>query len=164
MAGRRHNPHAVRPVLIGDVGVLAEARIGAIASIDFAGSVPASRRAEVLPVGGGCGAVAPDGGDRHGTADEAAHRVVLVTKARELRGRGTAQATIESSLHEADGRTQVEIVTELNLQGSVAQYGRGLVPEIAAQLTKQFADNVASLLEREQESPAGEPPSAIAAR
>jgi len=86
-------------------------------------------------------------------ADDAAHRVVLVTKARELRGRGSAQATIESSLREVDGTTNVEIVTELNLQGAVAQYGRGLVPEIAAQLTKQFADNVAALLDQEHDSP-----------
>ena len=93
-------------------------------------------------------------------ADEADHRVVLVTKARELRGRGSAQATIESSLREADGRTNVEIVTELNLQGAVAQYGRGLVPEIAAQLTKQFADNLAALLDREEGAGESDQPAA----
>jgi uncharacterized protein len=82
-------------------------------------------------------------------ADESAHKVVLVTKARELRGRGSAQATIESSLHENGGRTKVEIVTDLTLQGGVAQYGRGIVPQVAAQLTKQFAANVAALLEGE---------------
>jgi carbon monoxide dehydrogenase subunit G len=85
--------------------------------------------------------------------DGAARRVVLATKARELRGRGAAQARIESSLSDAAGRTKVDIVTELSLQGAVAQYGRGIVPEVAAQLTKQFADNLAALLEREQ-SPA----------
>ena len=83
------------------------------------------------------------------SVDADAHRVVLVTKARELRGRGGAQATIESSLHEVGGTTKVEIVTELNLQGAVAQYGRGIVPEVAAQLTRQFAQNVAALLEQE---------------
>ena len=83
--------------------------------------------------------------------DDASRRVVLVTKARERRGRGSAQARIESSLAEAEGSTRVEIVTDLNLQGAVAQYGRGLVPEIAAQLTKQFAANIASLLDREHE-------------
>lgn len=85
--------------------------------------------------------------------DETAHRVVLATKARELRGRGSAQATIESSLREAEGRTNVEIVTELTLQGAVAQYGRGIVPQVAAQLTKQFAANIAELLDREHEPP-----------
>jgi uncharacterized protein len=89
------------------------------------------------------------------TADESTHTVVLATNARELRGRGSAQATIESSLREADGKTRVEIVTDLTLQGAVAQYGRGIVPQVAAQLTKQFADNVAALLEGE--APAVEP-------
>jgi uncharacterized protein len=86
------------------------------------------------------------------TVDDSAHRVVLATKARELRGRGSAQATIESSLREADGKTHVDIVTELNLQGAVAQYGRGIVPQVAAQLTKQFAANLAALLEPEHEA------------
>jgi hypothetical protein len=81
--------------------------------------------------------------------DDAARRVVLVTKARERRGRGSAQARIESALVEADGRTRVEILTDLTLQGAVAQYGRGLVPEIAGQMTRQFAANIASLLEEE---------------
>jgi carbon monoxide dehydrogenase subunit G len=84
--------------------------------------------------------------------DDAARRVVLMTKARERRGRGSAQARIESSLAESEGKTSVEIVTDLTLQGAVAQYGRGLVPEIAGQLTKQFAANIASLLEREHEA------------
>ena len=83
--------------------------------------------------------------------NDSAHKVVLATKARELRGRGSAQATIESSLRGAEGTTHVEIVTELSLQGAVAQYGRGIVPQVAAQLTKEFADNVAALLEREHE-------------
>src|SRR5581483_9984581 len=74
--------------------------------------------------------------------DAATRRVVLSTKAREARGRGAAQARIESSLSDSAGRTKVDIVTELSLQGAVAQYGRGIVPEVAAQLTKQFADNV----------------------
>jgi hypothetical protein len=66
--------------------------------------------------------------------------VVLGTKARELRGRGNAQATIESSLREAEGRTEVEIVTELTLQGAVAQYGRGIVGDVSAQLVRSFAE------------------------
>lgn len=94
------------------------------------------------------------------TADADAHRVVLATKARELRGRGSAQATIESSLRDAGGTTHVDIVTELSLQGAVAQYGRGIVPQVAAQLTKEFAGNVAALLqpEHEHEAPAAAAP------
>lgn len=88
--------------------------------------------------------------------DESAHRVVLVTKAREARGRGAAQATIESSLSESEGTTTVKIVTDLNLQGAVAQYGRGIVPDVASQLTRDFAGNLAALLGCDEALPAAD--------
>ena len=91
------------------------------------------------------------------TRDDDAHRVVLVTNAREVRGRGNAQATIESRLQGDGATTTVDIVTELSLQGAVAQFGRGIVPQVAAELTKQFADNVAAMIE-------GSPPEAAPVR
>jgi carbon monoxide dehydrogenase subunit G len=72
--------------------------------------------------------------------DEAAGRVRLRAKARELRGRGTGQATIESTLVALDGGTRVDIVTDLSLAGAVAQYGRGIVEDVSTQLVKRFAD------------------------
>jgi carbon monoxide dehydrogenase subunit G len=73
-------------------------------------------------------------------ADEAARSSKLSANAREVRGRGSARATIESRLAALDGGTRVEVVTELTLTGAVAQYGRGLVQDVAGQLTRQFAD------------------------
>jgi carbon monoxide dehydrogenase subunit G len=94
-------------------------------------------------------------------ADEAARRVVLSARAREARGRGGAQARIESTLAEEGGETAVAIVTDLTLQGAVAQYGRGIVGDVAAQLTKQFADCLAGRLTREPDpappAPVGKP-------
>jgi hypothetical protein len=72
--------------------------------------------------------------------DETARRVRLRAKARELRGRGTGQATIESSLVAVDGGTRVDIVTDLSLAGAVAQYGRGIVEDVSSQLVRRFAD------------------------
>lgn len=80
-------------------------------------------------------------------ADETERRVRLSAKARELKGRGGAQATIESSLEPTNGGTRVTIVTDLALQGAVAQYGRGIVADVAAQLVERFADCIASQLE-----------------
>lgn len=73
-------------------------------------------------------------------ADVAERRAVLSTKARESKGRGSANATIESRLAAQNGGTRVDIATELQLAGAVAQYGRGMVQSVAAQLTSQFAD------------------------
>jgi uncharacterized protein len=73
-------------------------------------------------------------------SDEAARRATLSARAREARGRGNASATIESSLTPQNGGTKVDIVTDLQLAGPVAQYGRGLVQDVSSQLVGQFAD------------------------
>ena len=73
-------------------------------------------------------------------------RTTLAVRARELRGRGGATATINSTL-EADGDgTRVTILTDLHMHGAVAQYGRGVVPEVAGQLVDRFAENLAAAL------------------
>ena len=71
--------------------------------------------------------------------DEAARRVTLAAKARETRNRGRASATIESSLAPVDGGTRVDIVTDLSLSGTVAQYGRGMIEDISSQMVTTFA-------------------------
>jgi carbon monoxide dehydrogenase subunit G len=73
-------------------------------------------------------------------ADVEARRTKLSAQAREARGRGAAQATIESSLAAIDGGTKVDIVTDLSLTGAVAQYGRGIVQDVSSQLVTSFAD------------------------
>ena len=73
-------------------------------------------------------------------SDEAERRAVLEATANEARGRGSAQAKIESNLTPVDGGTEVDIVTDLTLVGAVAQYGRGIVPDVASQLVTRFAE------------------------
>jgi carbon monoxide dehydrogenase subunit G len=72
--------------------------------------------------------------------DEAAGTVTLNAKAREKRGRGGAQAAIQSTLSEVENGTRIDIVTDLTLSGAVAQYGRGIVQDVSAQLVSRFAD------------------------
>jgi uncharacterized protein len=95
--------------------------------------------------------------------DEAAHRAVLAVKAREAKGRGSAEATIESSLAAAGEGTHVALVTELALRGAVAQYGRGVVADVATRLTAQFAACIAEKLGSAPSAPAAQAPSAPAA-
>jgi carbon monoxide dehydrogenase subunit G len=73
-------------------------------------------------------------------ADESGSSVTLNAKAREKRGRGGAQAAIQSSLTEIPDGTRVDIVTDLTLSGAVAQYGRGIVQDVSGQLVARFAD------------------------
>ena len=93
--------------------------------------------------------------------DEAAGRVTLSAKAREARGRGSAQATIESTLQDANGGTRVVIVTELTLQGGVAQQGRTVVADVAERLTAQFAECIAARLADATPPPAAAAPAPI---
>ncbi len=79
--------------------------------------------------------------------NEKDRRAVLSVNAKEVRGRGGADATIESSLIPAGEGTQVTVVTELSLRGAVAQYGRPVIGSVAEELTKQFATCLASMLE-----------------
>jgi uncharacterized protein len=73
-------------------------------------------------------------------ADVAAQRARLSARARELRGRGGGQATIESWLTPVNGGTRVHIITNMSLSGAVAQHGRGMVEDVAGQLVGRFAD------------------------
>ncbi len=89
---------------------------------------------------------------RQEEADAAAHRMRLVADAREARGRGMAKANIETTVSPSGAGSTVDIATDLDLSGAVAQYGRGIVKDVAGQLTKQFADNLRAQL---ADSPAG---------
>jgi uncharacterized protein len=88
---------------------------------------------------------------RREEVDEAAHRVKLAADAREVRNRGNAKATIESSLAGNSGGTHVDLVTELALTGAVAQYGRGMIEDISSRLVSTFAQCIESQLAVEPE-------------
>src|SRR4051794_38802435 len=73
-------------------------------------------------------------------ANEADGVVRLAVKAREKKGRGGANADVESRL-EADGSaTRVTVSTNLRLQGTVARMGRSeIVEDVSRQMTDAFA-------------------------
>ena len=77
-------------------------------------------------------------------ADEAARRIVLKGEGRDTRGQGNASATVTVLLAEDAGGTTVNVDTDLNVTGKVAQFGRGVMADVSAKLLAQF---VASLEE-----------------
>jgi len=92
--------------------------------------------------------------------DDRARHAVLAVKAREARGRGGAEATIQSDLTPTAAGTRVAIATELTLQGAVAQYGRPVIGSVAEELTRQFASCLEAMLEAEDAAPATKTPAA----
>jgi uncharacterized protein len=86
-------------------------------------------------------------------ADEAGRSVKLAAQAREVKNRGRANATIQSSLAPLDGgRTHVDIVTDLSLSGTVAQYGRGMIQDISSQMVTSFAECLRAQLGTSEET------------
>jgi carbon monoxide dehydrogenase subunit G len=87
------------------------------------------------------------------SADEATHVAVLRASGREARGQGTVEATVTARLR-ADGveTTAVALTTDLAVTGRVAQFGGGVMKEVADRLLRQFATRLEGQLE---DGPAG---------
>jgi carbon monoxide dehydrogenase subunit G len=99
--------------------------------------------------------------------DEAAHRVRVAARANDTKGRGGAQAKLAFVLVPDGAGTRVDITTDLQLNGAVAQYGRGvgLIKEIANQLVGQFAANLKAQIDQPVvAAPSGPVPAAAVVR
>lgn len=85
--------------------------------------------------------------------DDIAHRAMLSAKGTEQRGKGVANAKVESWLEPAgaDGTT-VHIRSDITITGAAAQLSRGLLPEVSKLLTRQFADCLESKLNEETDT------------
>ena len=73
--------------------------------------------------------------------DHEAHKARVKAQGSDTKGRGGANATVNFGLEPVAEGTKVVIDTDLNLSGSVAQYGRasGMIQSVAAQIISQFA-------------------------
>jgi carbon monoxide dehydrogenase subunit G len=94
-------------------------------------------------------------------ADEENHRAVWRAEGKETRGQGSASATITSTLSEENGSTRVHVETDMEVAGRVAQFGRGMMQDVAAELMDRFSTCVEQEItgggaEEEPEQPAEE--------
>lgn len=71
--------------------------------------------------------------------DAAARRVVLKANGKETRGNGNAAALITAELKDEGDATSVVITTDLTVSGKAAQFGRGVLADVAGNLIGQFA-------------------------
>jgi uncharacterized protein len=85
--------------------------------------------------------------------DDAARAVKLGVSARDTRGKGGAEATVDSALHpNGAGGTKVTMSTDLRFSGQAAQLGRpGVVKDVSAKLVGQFAECIAGQLSAARE-------------
>jgi carbon monoxide dehydrogenase subunit G len=94
-------------------------------------------------------------------------RIIIVQgQGQDKKGRGGTRATVTVALTSVQSQaTQVELVTDVELSGAIAQYGRasGMIDAVAQQIVAQFAKNLREVISRSSADPgasrdhAGEP-------
>ncbi|HET6148200.1 MAG TPA: SRPBCC family protein [Polyangia bacterium] len=90
--------------------------------------------------------------------DAAARTATIVAKGQDLSGRGGADLKMESRLSEKiSGETEVAMISEVNVTGIMAQFGRGLVQDVSNQMFQKFTE--AARAELEKLEPAAPAPS-----
>jgi carbon monoxide dehydrogenase subunit G len=91
--------------------------------------------------------------DYRGTAklqdvDEDTHTASIAVQARDSKGQGTAAAVIENHLEQVNGKTQVTAVTDLKITGRQAQFGRGIMEDVANAMMGEFAKRLEEEIQR----------------
>jgi carbon monoxide dehydrogenase subunit G len=92
--------------------------------------------------------------------DETAHKAVIDARGKDQRGNGTASATVTATLRSEGQSTRVDVLTDLNITGKPAQFGRGVMTDVGNKLLGQFADKLAAQLGEGDQgaAPAATPP------
>ncbi len=78
--------------------------------------------------------------------DADSHVAAFEARAKETRGTGTAAATIRNTLTETADGTRVQVETDLDVTGRPAQFGRGLMEEVASKMLGQFSGRLEKLV------------------
>lgn len=74
--------------------------------------------------------------------DDEARRVVLKVKGKERRGPGAVDATTTAQLSDEGETTTAEMVTDVQVTGRIAQFGRGIIADVSSRLTEKFVANL----------------------
>lgn len=79
--------------------------------------------------------------------DPVAHKAVIEGTGKESRGTGTAKAMVTVDFTpETPTTTRVDVTTELTITGKAAQFGRGVMQDVAGRLVNQFATNLGTVI------------------
>ncbi len=84
---------------------------------------------------------------RYVSKDEANHTMVIEGSGKETKGSGTAKGKVTAVLvAEAPDRTRVDVSTDLTITGKAAQFGRGVMQDVAGRIVDQFSANLATMI------------------
>jgi carbon monoxide dehydrogenase subunit G len=85
--------------------------------------------------------------------DQSTYRATIDAHGKDARGNGTAAAKVTATLVGQGDSTQVVVLTDLNITGKPAQFGRGVMVDVGNKLIGQFADCLAGKLAAGEEPP-----------
>lgn len=86
--------------------------------------------------------------------DAATWTAEMVGSGQDVRGKGGADIRMSSRLVErAPGETEVSVISEVNVMGLLAQFGRGLIQDVSDQLFQTFANAARAELEAASGAP-----------
>jgi uncharacterized protein len=105
-----------------------------------AGTYRGQMRVKIGPI-----AVAYEGSARFAEIDQANRATTLDVEGRDAKGQGSAAATIRIELTPQGPSTVVRVASDLTVTGRQAQFGRGIMEDVAARMLNDFAGR----LERE---------------
>ena len=95
--------------------------------------------------------------------DEPEGRIVLLGRGKEERGSGTASMRVTATLTPAEGdTTTVTVLTDLDISGRPAQFGRGVIEQVGSGIIRQFSERLTAQItaaDRPAASPASGPAS-----
>ncbi len=84
--------------------------------------------------------------------DDDNHTAVLKAEGRDARNGNASAMITASAVAVDDATTRVTVETELTVTGKVAQFGRGVMADVSANLMGQFAENLEELMEGDQQA------------
>lgn len=82
--------------------------------------------------------------------DNENHKMELVGKGLDSKGKGNAEMTMNGVAVSNGDNTDVDFKMVVNIQGTIAQFGSRLINDVSAQLMNQFVDNFKALLNGEE--------------
>jgi carbon monoxide dehydrogenase subunit G len=90
-------------------------------------------------------------------ADREQRRAHLTAAGHEIGGQGAASAKVTATIRRLDdGLSEVEVVTDVDIRGKAAQFGRGALGEVTQRVLDQFARNLeATFVSSGQTAPSG---------
>jgi carbon monoxide dehydrogenase subunit G len=92
--------------------------------------------------------------------DAATGEADIVASGQETKGKGGADMRMKSRVvARSPQETEVTVVSDVNVMGVLAQFGRGMIQDVSDQLFQKFTDG----MRRELETPAAAPPAPVAA-